>query len=211
MKNKLVIGCWLLVVGCVLFSSCSDDDNITPKPRAYLRLTFPEKKYVKYDSVDYPFTFEIPAYSKIGNQKDYNAETFWLNLNFPSFNGTVHLTYKAVNNNINAYLQESYMYASKHQVKSSGIEEQPISKPSKKVYGLVYDIEGNAASSFQFFLTDSTKHFIRGALYFNAVPNTDSISPVLDFIKKDIYHLIETFEWKEVESSGSLPKAVHKK
>ena len=207
---KLVAGLGLLVACCFLLHSCSEDDATAPKPRAYFRLTFPEKKYVKYDS-DCPFTFDIPEYSKMEVDKNYNAEPCWLNLNFPTFNGTLHLSYKVVNDNINGFLQDTYTLASKHQIKASGIEEQPISKPKSKVYGLVYDIEGNAASSIQFFLTDSTKHFIRGALYFNAVPNTDSITPVVNYIRKDIFRMIETFEWKEDETSNSFAKAMHKK
>lgn len=200
----------MLLGSCLFLNSCNDDEATAPKPRAYFRLSFPEKKYVKYDA-DCPFVFEIPSYSKIDIDKNYNAEPCWLNLNFPSFNGTLHLSYKAVNNNIQGYLQDTYTLASKHQIKASGIEEQQISKPKSKVYGLVYEIEGNAASSIQFFLTDSTKHFLRGALYFNAVPNTDSIAPVINFIRKDIYRMIETFEWKEDETSNSFAKAVHKK
>ena len=203
---------YLILITCISLASCgSDDDTIAPKPRSYFRLSFPEKKYMKYDSVC-PFTFEIPVYSKMENDHYPGAEPCWLNLNFSTFNGTLHLSYKTVNGNIKDYLEDTYTLASKHQIKASGIEEQLISNDTAKVYGLIYDIEGNAASSVQFFLTDSTKHFIRGALYFNAVPNTDSISPVVNFIKKDIYHLIETFKWKDIEVlSGSIPKAVHKK
>ncbi len=199
----------LLLASCFLLPSC-DEDDATPKPRAYLRLEFPEKKYVKYDK-DCPFTFDIPVYAQVDNDKNYNAEPCWLNLNFPTFNGTLHLSYKEVKDNIGAYMQDTYTLASKHQIKASGIEITPISRPKNKVYGLMYDIEGNAASSFQFFLTDSTKHFIRGALYFNAVPNTDSIAPVVAFIKEDIYHFIETFQWKEDAASNSFAKAVHEK
>ncbi len=191
---------WLLIlVSFIFLISCSSDDKdtIAPKPRAYYRLSFPEKNYVKYDSVC-PFTFDIPVYSRINNDKNYGAEPCWLNLNFPSFHGTLHLSYKAVNNNIQSYLDDTYTLASKHQIKASGIEEHLISRDSNKVYGLIYEIKGNAASSFQFFLTDSTHHFIRGALYFNAVPNTDSIAPVLEFLKKDIYRMISTFRWKKV-------------
>ena len=191
---------WLLVlVSFIFLIGCSSDDKdtIAPKPRAYYRLTFPEKKYVKYDSVC-PFTFDMPVYSRVNNDKNYGAEPCWLNLNFPSFSGTLHLSYKAVNNNIQSYLDDTYTLASKHQIKASGIEEHLISRDSNKVYGLIYEIKGNAASSFQFFLTDSSHHFIRGALYFNAVPNTDSIAPVLEFLKKDIYRMISTFRWKKV-------------
>ena len=207
-----LISC-LFLICCTSLLSCSSDDKdtIAPKPRAYYRLSFPEKKYVKYDSVC-PFSFEMPVYCRMNNDKNYGAEPCWLNLNFPAFQGTLHLSYKAVNGNVKDYLQDTYTLASKHQVKASGIEEHLIAKDSNKVYGLIYEIKGNAASSIQFFLTDSTHHFLRGALYFNAVPNTDSIAPVLDFVWKDIYQMIATFKWKNDSNySSSLPKAVHKK
>ena len=200
--------CFLIITSCFLIlPSCGDDDDdiVAPKPRAYYRLNFPEKKYMKYDSAC-PFTFDIPTYSKIENDKHSTAEPCWLNLNFPSFNGTLHLTYKPVNNNIDNYIKDSYTLSSKHQVKASGIKEQIVLRDTSKVYGLIYDIEGNTATSFQFFLTDSTKHFIHGALYFNAVPNTDSISPVINFLKKDIYYMINTLEWKDNVTPVS-PKA----
>jgi gliding motility-associated lipoprotein GldD len=188
----------------ISFSSCGDDDEntIAPKPRAFYRLSFPEKKYKIYDSVC-PFRFELPVYSHVDNDEHSGAEPCWLNLNFPSMNAIVHLSYKQVNNNLNNYLEDTYTLASKHQIKASGIEEMVIKKDAKKVYGLVYEIGGNAASSIQFFLTDSTKHFVRGALYFNAVPNTDSIKPSLEYIREDIYKMIETFEWKDVTMPSS--------
>jgi gliding motility-associated lipoprotein GldD len=207
-----LVSCILLLFCVSLFSCSSDDDApIAPKPKAYFRLSFPEKKYVTYDSTC-PFTFERPVYSKMENDKNYGAEPCWLNLTFPTFNGTLHLSYKAVNGNIQQYLADTYTLASKHQIKASGIEEQLISRDSDKVYGLIYEIRGNAASSIQFFLTDSTHHFLRGALYFNAVPNTDSIAPVLVFIRQDIHKMIDTFKWKnDSGSSSSFHKAVHKK
>jgi gliding motility-associated lipoprotein GldD len=206
--------CVLVLSSCFLFPSCGDEDDntIAPKPRAYFRLSFPEKKYVQYDS-NCPFKFEIPVYSKLEKNNYKDAEPCWLDLQIPSLNATLHLTYKEVNGNLNDYLENTYTYVSKHQVKSSGIREEVIQKDSSKVYGLLYDIGGNAASSIQFFLTDSTTHFLRGALYFNAVPNTDSIKPAIEFIKKDIYRMIETFEWKNSAklNSGSSAKTVNKK
>lgn len=198
--------CLLSIASCLL-SSCGgddDDETIAPKPRAYYRLAFPEKKYVPYNAAC-PFSFEVPAYSKMENDKNYRAEPCWLNLEFPSLNGTLHLTYHQVNGDINEYLAETNELASKHQIKASGIEEKLVARDSSKVYGLIYEIGGNAASSIQFFLTDSTKHFIRGALYFNVAPNTDSLSPVIDFVRKDIYHMIETFEWKDEKFTSSKP------
>jgi gliding motility-associated lipoprotein GldD len=194
--NGLLLWAAALVFSISFFSCGGDEDEtIAPKPRTYFRLTFPEKKYVPYNSAC-PFTFEMPAYSKISADKNAGAEPCWINLDFPSFNGTLHLSYKEVKGNLAAYLEDTYTLVTKHQVKASGIEERLISNDSSKVYGLLYNIGGNAASSVQFYITDSSKHFIRGALYFNAVPNTDSIQPVTDFIREDIYHMIESFSWK---------------
>lgn len=194
---RTILSCILVLTSCICLLSCGSEDDtaMTPKPRAYFRLNFPEKKYVKYDSVC-PFTFERPVYSQMDKDRNVGAEPCWLNVNFPSFNGTLHLSYKAVNNNIQQYLEDTYTLASKHQIKASGIEEKLVKRDSSHVYGLIYEIEGNAASALQFYLTDSTKHFIRGALYFNEVPNIDSIAPVLEYIRTDIYHMIRTFEWK---------------
>jgi gliding motility-associated lipoprotein GldD len=207
LRSSVVILAALFAV--CLISSCGDDDEntIAPKPRAYYRLSFPEKKYVEYDS-SAAYKFEIPVYSSIELRKGPDAKTGWLNLNFPSLNATINFTYKTIedDSDITANLEETYKYVSKHQVKSSGIEEEVIEKKSKKVYGLIYDIGGNAASPLQFFLTDSTQHFIRGALYFNAVPNIDSIKPAMEFIRKDIYHLIETFEWKNNATASKSSK-----
>lgn len=185
----------LLISICVTSCGNEEDDTIAPKPRAYFRLSFPEKKYVMYDSIC-PFRFQVPAYSRMQKDDHSGSEPCWLNLNIPSLNATLHLSYKTVSNNLHDYLEDTYTLASKHQIKASGIEETVIDMKSKKVYGLVYEIGGNAASSIQFFLTDSTQHFLRGALYFNSVPNTDSIKPALEFVRADIYKMIETFEWK---------------
>lgn len=196
-SGKIGIFTWLIVLSGFLLSSCSSGEGeaFAPKPRGYYRLTFPEKKYILYDSLC-PYKFERPAYSQMGKDENEGAEPCWLNVNFPAFNGTLHLSYKPVNNNINKYLEDTYTLASKHQIKASGIEERLVKRDTSKVYGLIYEIDGNAASAMQFYLTDSTKHFIRGALYFNEVPNVDSIAPVLTFIKQDVYQMIKTFEWK---------------
>ena len=102
----------------------------------------------------------------------------------------------SVNKNIEAILKETYDYAYSHSIKADAISEQPWLNSDKKVYGLLYDIKGNTASSIQFFLTDSTKNFVRGALYFSAEPNADSLEPVIQFLREDIIHMIETFKWK---------------
>ena len=141
-----------------------------------------------------PFQFEIPVYANITRNPNQTETPCWFDINFTSLNASIYISYKPVNNNINDYLEDSRTLAFKHTVKAFDIEQNTISFPERNVYGLVYEIEGNTASSYQFHLTDSNNHFIRGSLYFNNAPNQDSIQPVLTFIKKDIEQIFNTLE-----------------
>lgn len=190
-KNRL----YLILPLLVLYTSCGND-SYTPKPKGYFRIDLPEKSYTNLDK-DCPFIFEIPTYVTLSQNKNNPDKPCWFDINFNALNASIYLSYKAVNKNLNDYLEDSRTLAFKHTVKANDIEQKNIFYPEKKVYGLIYLIEGDAASSYQFHLTDSTNHFLRGSLYFNNIPNQDSIQPVLDFVKKDISKLIETFEWKE--------------
>lgn len=191
----------ILISSCllILFSGCDNDEEIlSPKPKGYYRIDFPEKKYKLYDSMC-PYTFEIPTYSEIVKNKQASAEPCWLNIEFKTLRATIYLSYKPVNNNIAQYLEDSHEFANRHQIKATGLDQITILRDSAKVYGLLFDISGNAASALQFYLTDSTKHFLRGSLYFNSAPNVDSLKIVIDFLKTDILHLINTTKWKNVE------------
>ena len=204
-KEKFKLAIVLIAVIAICAVSCNDDEETySPRPRGFPRINFPEKAYEVY-SGDCPYTFEIPKYSRMVRDRHNGAEPCWLNLEFPQFNATIHLSYKTVNNNIGQYLEDSHDFANKHQIKATGLEEIPIYRDSAKVYGLIFDINGNTASNLQFYMTDSTEHFIRGALYFNCVPNIDSLKIVIDFIKKDVLHLISTTQWK----NNNLPKKTH--
>ena len=190
----------LLALG-LLFCSCEEEAFFSPKPRGYPRIQFPEKVYRHYDSVC-PYQFEIPVYSRIEPDRHKGAEPCWLNVEFPTFKATLHLSYKKIENNLSTFLDDSHDFANRHQIKATGLEEIPILLDSSRVYGLLFDISGNTASNVQFYLTDSTRHFLRGALYFNAVPNSDSLRIVVDFLKKDILHLIHTTQWKSPDSAA---------
>lgn len=196
---KTVLTILLASIGLVLFSSCKDDEDevFIPKPKGYFRIALPAKAYRLYDSLC-PYSFEIPTYSFINNDKHKGADPCWININFPKFNAQIHLSYKNVTNNLDTLLAQSRDFAVKHQIKATGLDETIIIRDSAGVYGLVYDIAGNTASNLQFYLTDSTHHFMRGALYFNSVPNIDSQKVVVDFIRKDVVHMIQTFQWKGV-------------
>lgn len=171
-----------------VFASCAQD--YTPKPRGFSRIDFPEKTYIDYSS-NCPFKFQKPIYSSVENRGEY----CWLNLQFESLNGTLHLSYKALDNDLFKYVEESRTLAYKHVMKADAISEQVFDNPDKSVYGLVYSFEGQSATPLQFYLTDSTSHFVRGALYFNTEMN-DSIKPINLFVSKDVYHLIEQFQWQ---------------
>ncbi len=178
----------------ILFIAACKNDYY-PKPRGYFRIDLPEKEYIVFDST-FPYSFEYPAYANITRNKN-NGDPNWINIEFPQFKGTLHLSYKVVSGNLTDYLEDTRKMVMKHISKTSGIENRVFENPENNVYGLTYHIGGIAAASpHQFYLTDSTKHFVRGALYFNVVPNNDSLAPVIDFLKEDINHMIETFEWK---------------
>lgn len=166
-----------------------------PKPRGYFRLEFPEKKYRAFDSL-FPYKFYYPVYGKIVIDKQRGAEKYWINIDFPKHKARIHISYKEVHGNIDTLIEDVRTLAYKHTIKADAINEKLFSNPNKKVYGTLYEIKGNAASSFQFYVTDSTKHFLRGALYFSVHPNKDSLSPAVDFFGKDMTNLIETLEWK---------------
>jgi gliding motility-associated lipoprotein GldD len=179
----------------LLFAQSACQRGYTPKPRGYLRIDFPEKEYTLFDSTC-PYLFEYPVYAKVVADTGYLTEPCWINLVFPSFDGTLHLSYKQVDGNLDQYVEDSRSLAYKHTIRADAIREKEYSNPENRVYGIRYDIEGNTASSIQFYLTDSNAHFLRGSLYFNIQPDKDSLAPVISFFKEDIVHFIESFNWK---------------
>jgi gliding motility-associated lipoprotein GldD len=193
MNWKSLIG---LFVISILISSCGSD--YSPKPRAYFKIDLPEKKYQNYSS-NCPFSFEFPVYASVIPDKNKDAKPCWIDVYYPQFNGRVHLSYQSFSTRkqFDSLVEDARTFAFKHTVKATAIDEAMISYPEKRVYGIYYSIDGNTASSVQFFLTDSTNNYLRGALYFNEQPRLDSIQPVLDFIKKDIDHMIKTFKWQK--------------
>lgn len=188
-KVALVILCFIMLV-----TACHPD--YTPKPRGYFRIEFPEKKYVHFSNPGCPFSFDIPDYGIVIPDSGRFAEPCWMNLVFEVFNGEINMSYKPLNNNLNKFTEDSRTLVYKHTVRAEAIDERLISDPANNVYGLLYEIGGNAASSVQFYVTDSTSHFLRGALYFNVPPQSDSLAPVIEFIKEDVKHMIQSIRWK---------------
>jgi gliding motility-associated lipoprotein GldD len=177
----------LALIGC--------NQAYSPKPKGFYRIDLPEKAYVLFDSTC-PFVFEYPKYGNITPDQSKNAEPCWINIAFPKYKGKIHLSYKVVKNNVDGYIEDCHNLAYEHAFKADGIEESVILSESRHIYGLIYDIKGNTASSVQFYVTDSTRNFLRGALYFETQPNKDSLAPVISFFRQDIVHLIETLKWK---------------
>jgi gliding motility-associated lipoprotein GldD len=192
-KSK-VGGALLFVLAFSFITSCHQDSN--PKPRGYFRISFPEKKYSRFVPEGCPFEFDIPTYARVVKDTSALALPCWMNVEFPEFNGTLYLTYKKVENNLSQLYEEHRSMTMKHIPRASGIDELEVEDAKNKVYGSFYLIKGSAATNVQFYLTDSTTHFIRASLYFYNVPQPDSIAPVLNFISEDVKHLVQSFRWK---------------
>lgn len=182
-----------VLVLLVLTASCKQ--GYTPKPMGYLKITYPEKAYALYDEQEF-YQFEIPAYAQVEIDSGPRSEEGWINVAIPQLNGKIHLSYKAVDNQLNALITDCRELVYKHTVKAHGIEETPFIQREQNRFGMVYDLKGDVASAVQFFITDSTSHFLRGSLYFNTRPNRDSLNPVIEFLREDIIHMIETTQWK---------------
>ena len=189
-------GMYSLFVLCLFLTFCTQD--YSPKPRGYFSIKFPEKKYQTFVG-ECPYSFDYPLYAKVVPDTDRDAKPCWLDVAYPDFNGRIHLSYQTISSKqqFNQLVEDARTFAFKHTVKATSIDEAMISYPDRKVYGVYYSIDGNTASSVQFFLTDSTKNYLRGALYFNEQPRLDSIQPVLDFVKKDIDVMIKSFKWQK--------------
>jgi len=188
------------VISVALFTLAlfSCQDSYVPKPRGYYRIDFPGKEYRLFDTI-FPYTFEYPVYAKIVRDSSRMAEPYWINIVYYPYNAQLHISYKTINKNLASYLDDAHTLVNKHIPKANAISQREYADPAEKVFGLVYEISGSdAASTYQFYLTDSTRNFIRGALYFDLVPNNDSLAPVIDFLKKDVEHMITTFRWKRL-------------
>lgn len=179
-----------LLVGIILLAVTGCKDDVLPKPSGYLRLDYPEAQYIDFKNAC-PFTFESNDAAIIKEKSDCSYT-----ITYPKMKATIYLTYKPVTNNIKQLLRDAQKLTFEHVIKADDIIEQPYLNPDKKVYGMFYQVDGNAATNSQFYATDSTRHFITGSVYFYAKPNFDSIMPAASYIKNDMQHLMETLKWK---------------
>ncbi len=184
-----------LAIGC--------SDSYTPKPKGYNRLDLPERAYTSLpDSL--PYNFEISEAAKLLRDSSYIAERYWIDLYYPQITANIQITYKNLSNDrqlMEELVNDSYRLTSKHQIKAYAIEETVVRTPSGKT-AVIAELEGEVPSQFQFFITDSTENFLRGALYFRTSTKNDSLAPAIEYMKIDAMRMINTLEWKEPGSSA---------
>lgn len=180
----------LLLLAAVVVG-CSGRHSV-PKPYGYYRITLPEPAY--RDTVYGPYRFEMSEYAVLSEHRE-PGENYWMDIRYPSLNASFHCSYKPVQSNLSDLTRDALEFVYKHAGQAHAIPEQSFSNPDERVYGVLFTLEGNTASPYQLFLTDSTRHFFRAAAYCNCRPNTDSLRPVLDYLEADMRHMVETFGW----------------
>lgn len=192
-RNRIIV----LTIVVALFCLAGCEKNYLPKPLGYNKLELPEAAYRSLpDSL--PYKFEYSQHAKLKDDTSMINERYWVEIYYPMLNSTVHITYKKVNNDkklLKEFLDDAYVLTAKHQIKAYSIDEV-ITKTDKGQTAVIAELDGEVPSQFQFTITDSTKNFLRGALYFNTKVQNDSLAPAIEYMKKDIMHLIRTFEWK---------------
>lgn len=174
----------------LILISCGKE--VTPKPSGELRLEYPKAQYQKFDS-NCTYTFEYSDFAKIYDAK----KPCWFYLNYPKMKAKIFVTYYPVNNDFDDHVRESEKMVYEHTKKASSIDTKSFEYPERRVFGNFYELKGQSASNLQFYATDSTKHFVTAYLYFDSRPKPDSLAPAVAYIKKDLMHLLDTFEWKK--------------
>jgi gliding motility-associated lipoprotein GldD len=205
-RNNPVLNCWqrpfekfrLFVVCSCFFFFFSCEKNYLPKPLGYNRLELPPHEYQALPDT-LPYSFEYSKHARLLDDTTTISERFWVEIYYPQLKADVHITYKRLNNDqklLKEFLNDAYVLTAKHQIKASAIDEVITKTPSGKT-AVIAELEGDVPSQFQFTITDSTTHFLRGALYFNTQVNNDSLAPAIEFMKKEMIHLINTVEWRK--------------
>jgi len=196
--KKFIKGFFYGLLFSFQFLSCSE--TFQPKERGYPRFDLPKPKYFLYD-LGHPFQFEVSDQAIVYNDSGRLAEPHWVNIKYPALNAEVQLTYKDLENNLqilNEYIEDSRTLINKHNVKAYGIEETKM-KTAQGQEAFVFSLTGQVPTQFQFYTTDSSKNFLRGALYFKTATSNDSLAPAIKYISQDMLHLLNTLKWKNGE------------
>lgn len=180
----------------LVFFGCTKE--YLPKPLGYNRLLLPKPAYHSLPDT-LPYTFEYSVHARLLADTSWISERFWIEVYYPNIKANVHITYKKIENNeqlLKEFMNDAYVLTAKHQIKAYAIDEVIIKTPSGKT-AVVAELDGEVPSQMQFTITDSTQNFLRGALYFNTKVNNDSLQPAIEYVKNDIMHLINSFDWKK--------------
>ncbi|MFN3758390.1 MAG: gliding motility lipoprotein GldD [Algoriphagus aquaeductus] len=185
----------LLMLGLLSFGLFSCDKIWLPKPPGYNRIDLPRHDYQKLEQ-GFPYQLDFSKYSLVEPDSFNLTEKNWINLNYRDFGAKVHLTYKKIGGNteFKTLSNDAFKLTAKHQIKAYGIEEAVLITPNG-YSAVVAELSGEVPTQFQFFVTDSTTHFLRGALYFNTAMKNDSLAPVIEYIKIDMTHLINSVKF----------------
>ena len=197
MQNKKLS---LLLVWLFLLLGFSCNSVFTPKPRGYFKIDFPKHEYKSFDQAGFPYSFEYPVYASIVRDTSFfelkPENPYWINIDFPRFNARIYISYKEIGpNSFDRLKDDAYKMTFKHSYKATSIDDSVMKTPLG-VSGIFFNVGGNAATAKQFFVSDSTKHFLRGALYFDTTPNADSLGIVNQFLQADMAHLINSLKWR---------------
>jgi gliding motility-associated lipoprotein GldD len=197
---------FIFAFACCCLLACNS--TYTPKRKGYFKIDFPPHEYQTFDQPGYPYTFDYPVYASIARDSSFfdtvPENPYWININFPRFGATIYISYKDIgpqknpkepNNTFDKLRDDAFKMTYKHTYKASSIQPSVIQTPNG-VGGIFFIVGGNAATAQQFYLTDTTRHFLRGALYFDTTPNEDSLAIVNHFLQQDLTQLINTFKWK---------------
>ena len=179
-----------IIILVTVLSSCGNIE-VQPKPQAKLALQYPSPDYTKLDKDNCPFNFEINSYARVLAKNDCSMK-----IEYPFMEATVYMDYVPVKDNLRALLIDGQKLSFSHNRMADVIDDKIYINPDKSVYGMMYSIEGNAASNVQFYLTDSVQNFVTASLYFDRAPNYDSIYPAIDYIKIDMRKMMESMDWK---------------
>ncbi len=185
------------LISIFTLQSCGDEEMLVPRPPSFLRTDLPEHEYTKM-ALDEPYVYEVSKSYLVRPVMYKNEVTSHQEINLGPLNGVLYLNYYTLPNKdtLVRYINQSNDKVDEHQIKASKIERKRYIFPDKKVYGTFFELQGDVATNYQFYLTDSVNHFVRGEVLMNCKPNYDSLRPTLDYLKKDLQHMIETFEWK---------------
>ena len=185
----------LVVVTALLCGFASCRRTYVPRPYGYYRIEIPDTTYQLYDNPALPYLFEVSTNARV-EPRTKPTERYWIDIRYPDFDVRIHGSYLPVNGNLRELGDDAQNFVYKHAGKASAIPEQGYDNADERVYGVFYELQGNTASPYQFYLTDSLHHFFRGAVYVNCVPNQDSLQPVIDYLQYDVRHLMESFRFR---------------